>query len=207
MIIRLLLSSVLASLVVAQAQKGGAINPQLVGTWTTKSRVVFTGPGFYDPVKDKMTEPPLTGISYSFTADGHFEEAYYRTGDNGGSTNRHHILERSILTSLAQNPKCPQGIIQWQHGTFTQNANGSLSLTPIAVDGRQQKSNPCAYQQSLYTRYHQTELFSVRRSPLPLSDSLGTITLTYRRCRNSTSARTPTTACSACTCTSSTARP
>jgi hypothetical protein len=34
--------------------------------------------GFYDPVNEKMFEPSLTGISYSFTDDGHYEEAYYR---------------------------------------------------------------------------------------------------------------------------------
>ena len=92
MIIRHLISALLISSAAAQAQQPGAINPQLVGTWTTKSRAVLTGPGFYDPVKDKMTEPPLTGISYSFTADGHFEEAYYRAGENGGSPKAHRVL-------------------------------------------------------------------------------------------------------------------
>lgn len=29
-----------------------------------------------------MHEPDLTGISYSFTDDGHFEEAYYRAISN-----------------------------------------------------------------------------------------------------------------------------
>ncbi len=29
-----------------------------------------------------MFEPPLTGFSYSFTADGHYEEAYYRAIPN-----------------------------------------------------------------------------------------------------------------------------
>lgn len=38
--------------------------------------------GFYDPVAEKMNEPDLTGISYSFTDDGHFEEAYYRAISN-----------------------------------------------------------------------------------------------------------------------------
>ena len=58
------------------------------------------------------------------------------------------------------------GTIQWQHGTFMQNANGSLSLSPIAVDGRQQTSNPCSYTQSVYTRYNQPELFAVRCPPV-----------------------------------------
>lgn len=34
--------------------------------------------GFYDPATENMIEPSLTGISYSFTLDGHYEEAYYR---------------------------------------------------------------------------------------------------------------------------------
>lgn len=38
--------------------------------------------GFYDPVNDQFTEPKHTGISYSFSADGHFEEAYYRAVAN-----------------------------------------------------------------------------------------------------------------------------
>lgn len=70
----------------------------LVGTWTTKSRQVITGPvcrsiqmgpnetnayqGFYDPLKDKLLEPNLTGISYSFDSDGNYESAYYRSISN-----------------------------------------------------------------------------------------------------------------------------
>ncbi len=51
--------------------------------------------------------------------------------------------------------------MQWQHGTWVMNANGSLSLTPIAVDGRQLLSSPCEYNNAVYTRYNQTELFQV----------------------------------------------
>ena len=93
-------------------------DPQLTGTWTTKSRSVITGPvsaalyfampifrcfrkieiqesrcmlefskthrgqGFYDPVNERIFEPVLTGFSYSFTDDGHYEEAYYRAVSN-----------------------------------------------------------------------------------------------------------------------------
>ena len=83
----LVLGGLLAPLVSAQAaastnpaagQPTAAIDPSLVGTWTTGSRTVFTGPGFYDPVNDVMKEPSLPGISYSFTSDGFYEEAYYR---------------------------------------------------------------------------------------------------------------------------------
>ncbi|KAI9930226.1 hypothetical protein ASPWEDRAFT_733041 [Aspergillus wentii DTO 134E9] len=119
----------------------GASVSDLVGTWTTKSRSVFTGPGFFDPAEDRLIEPSLTGISYSFTANGHYEEAHYRALAN------------------PQDPSCPKGIMQWQHGTYSVNSNGSVSLNPIAVDGRQLLSDPCAHSIGIYTRYNQSELF------------------------------------------------
>jgi hypothetical protein len=120
--------------------------PDLVGTWTTKSRSTVTGPGFYNPVADEFIEPDHTGISYSFTPDGHYEEAYYRAIAN------------------PTDPSHPSGIIQWQHGSWIMNINGSLSLSPIAVDGRQLTSEPGVYDNSLYIRYNQSEYFQVRRS-------------------------------------------
>lgn len=42
--------------------------------------------GFYDPIKDRLIEPSHTGISYSFTEDGYFEEAQYRAIANREST-------------------------------------------------------------------------------------------------------------------------
>ena len=109
----------------------------------SKSNKTLTGPGFYDPVKDELIEPDRTGISYSFTGDGWYEEAYYRAIAN------------------PQNPACPSGIMQWQHGNWVMNANNSLTLTPIAVDGRQLLSTPCDFDNSIYTRYNQSELFYV----------------------------------------------
>jgi hypothetical protein len=61
----------------------------------------------------------------------------------------------------AANPKCPKGIMQWQHGSFSKQDNGSLVMVPIAVDGRQVYSDPCAYKNSIYTRYNASELFKV----------------------------------------------
>lgn len=49
--------------------------------------------------------------------------------------------------------------MQWQHGAYTMFANGSLVLTPIAVDGRQLLSDPCKHDVGIYTRYNQTEFF------------------------------------------------
>ncbi|KAH7070973.1 chaperone for protein-folding within the ER, fungal-domain-containing protein [Paraphoma chrysanthemicola] len=133
----LLLSGV--ALLHVQAQSIPA--PDLVGTWSSKSNSTLTGDGFYDPVNEKFTEPKHTGISYSFSEDGFYESAYYRAVANPVS------------------PKCPKGIIQWQHGSYEKLANGSLILKPIKVDGRQLYSDPCQYKNAIYTRYNTTERF------------------------------------------------
>ncbi|CAI6337191.1 unnamed protein product [Periconia digitata] len=136
-----MLLSASAGFVAAQTTADSVPVTDLVGTWSTKSNSTLTGPGFYDPQKDSFIEPKHTGISYSFTADGFFEEAYYRAVAN------------------PSNPKCPKGIIQWQHGKFKKLANGTLELTPIEIDGRQLYSDPCAYKNSVYTRYKAKEKF------------------------------------------------
>jgi hypothetical protein len=51
--------------------------------------------------------------------------------------------------------------MQWQHGSFEKLANGSLTLAPIKVDGRQLYSDPCQYKNAVYTRYNATEKFKV----------------------------------------------
>ncbi|RLV93113.1 Protein ROT1 [Spathaspora sp. JA1] len=117
---------------------------ELEGTWSSKSNTVFTGPGFYDPVDELLIEPDLPGISYSFTADGHYEEALYR------------------VVSNPQNHSCPVGSVTYQHGKYELLSNGSLVLTPIAVDGRQLLSDPCNSpdpSKSTYTRYVQPTWF------------------------------------------------
>lgn len=69
---------------------------------------------------------------------------------------------QALNRSLATDPSCPQGVVQWQHGTYAKNTNGSLTLTPFAVDGRQLLSDPCNSNNAVFTRYHQTELFKVQ---------------------------------------------
>ncbi|EMC93268.1 hypothetical protein BAUCODRAFT_36940 [Baudoinia panamericana UAMH 10762] len=137
----LLYSSLAAALGLAASVTAQTWPSNLVGTWSTKSNKTVTGPGFYDPINERLIEPSRTGISYSFTQDGWYEEAYYRAIAN------------------PQNPACPSGIMQWQHGNWVMNANGSLTLTPIEVDGRQLLSSPCEYQTGIYTRYNVTEQF------------------------------------------------
>lgn len=124
-------------------------------------------------MKEEFTEPKHPGISYSFSADGYYEEAYYRAVANRTFSIRD-LLHQSdhgpnrfcdgtrLTVCVAQNPKCPQGIIQWQHGKFSKLTNGSLVLEPIKVDGRQVYSDPCSFKNSIYTRYNTSELFEVR---------------------------------------------
>ena len=55
-------------------------------------------------------------------------------------------------------------MMQWQHGTFSINGDGTLILEPISVDGRQLLSDPCKSEVAIYTRYNQTEKFQVLHS-------------------------------------------
>lgn len=120
----------------------GANVTQLYGTWSSKSNQVFTGPGFYDPVDELLIEPSLPGLCYSFTEDGYFEEATYQ------------------VTANPEEPTCPQAALIYQHGKYVVQDNGTLTLYPIEVDGRQLFSDPCNDDGvSTYTRYNQTEIF------------------------------------------------
>ncbi|PRT56466.1 Protein ROT1 [Wickerhamiella sorbophila] len=116
----------------------------LEGTWVTKSGMVVTGPGFYDPLDELIIEPALPGMSYSFTKDGYWEEAIYQVTGNG------------------TDPMCATAAILFQHGTYKLNTNGSLTLEPFGVDGRQLYSDPCnlSQNQSDFIRYEQVENYS-----------------------------------------------
>lgn len=123
------------------------------------------GEDFYDPALELMKEPRLPGSSFSFTADGYYEEALYLVVSNRAFPTAFPTrLFKSILTlseRIATRPGCPTALLQWQHGQYTVHANGSLTLAPIKVDGRQLFSDPCNYDRSIYTRYNQTELYKV----------------------------------------------
>ncbi|GAA5974937.1 hypothetical protein JCM11641_006770 [Rhodosporidiobolus odoratus] len=116
------------------------------GTWSTGSGAVTTGPGFADPMNNDQpfVYPANTGISYSFTDDGYFEEAQYRFNSN------------------ASDPQCPQAVVIWQHGKYEFHSNGSLTLDPSAFDsdGRIQVQDPCAATTSVLTYYSQWEIFN-----------------------------------------------
>ncbi|KAF4577532.1 Reversal of tor2 lethality [Pleurotus pulmonarius] len=136
-----LVYTLLVPILAAQAQISP---PNLVGTWTSQSRAVSTGPGFANPANMTFEYPKNTGVSYSFTDDNHYEIARYRFKGNGSE------------------PNCITGIMQWVHGTYEQAANGSLVMTPFG-DGYQQIQDPCAAQSNFIESYNFTEVISIVR--------------------------------------------
>jgi len=114
----------------------------LVGTWSSGSKNVVTGPRFATPANTSFTYPPTTGISYSFTSDGYYEIARYR------------------FTSNATKPKCITGVMNWVHGSYVVNSNSSISLTPNG-DGYQQIQDPCTAITNFVENYNLTELISL----------------------------------------------
>jgi hypothetical protein len=97
----------------------------LYGTWSSGSKGVVTGPGFANPVEYSFQYPKTTGISYSFSADGFFEEAQYRFKGNG------------------TDPRCVVGLVRFQHGKYTLFNNGSIVMYPFEEDGRIQVQDKC----------------------------------------------------------------
>jgi len=104
------------------------------------SRAVSTGPGFCDPTKLTFNYPANTGQSFSFSEDGFYEVARYRFKGNGS------------------NPTCITGIMVWAHGTYSLNANGSITMVPFG-DGYQQIQDPCSAVSNFIETYNQTEYF------------------------------------------------
>jgi len=121
--------------VVAQSTPSG-----LVGTWSSGSQHVVTGTGFVNPGNLTFTYPLTTGFSFSFSADGHYEIARYRMYGNGSA------------------PQCITGVMNFAHGQFQQNPNGSLTMYPFG-DGFQQIQAPCAPTSNFIENYNLTELY------------------------------------------------
>jgi len=113
----------------------------IVGTWSSGSKAVQTGPGFANPANFSFTYPPTTGISYSFDDEGHYELARYRMIGNGSE------------------PTCVTGVIGWAHGTYALNSNGSITLTPFG-DGYQQIQDACAAVSNFIEPYNLTESYT-----------------------------------------------
>lgn len=64
-VVGLLLASLV--LTVVSQQDMAMVQQTLIGTWSSGSQHVVTGPGFANPVNMSFTYPSTTGISYSFT--------------------------------------------------------------------------------------------------------------------------------------------
>ncbi|PFH54000.1 hypothetical protein AMATHDRAFT_136377 [Amanita thiersii Skay4041] len=112
----------------------------LVGTWSSGSKAVLTGPSFANPANRTFTYPKTTGVSYSFSADGFYEISRYRFFGNGSE------------------PTCITGVIGWVHGKYTLQPNGSITMIPLG-DGFQQVQDPCAAVSNFIENYNLTELY------------------------------------------------
>ena len=62
--------------------------------------------------------------------------------------------------TTAGSPNCAQAQLIWQHGNYSQNANGSLTLTPFQGDGRQMIQNGCTEVSSAVSYYNQEEFMT-----------------------------------------------
>jgi hypothetical protein len=69
-------------------------------------------------------------------------------------------LSSCFFFFAAASPNCAQAQLIWQHGNFSQNANGSLTLTPFEGDGRQMIQNGCTQVSSTVSYYGQREFFT-----------------------------------------------
>ncbi|KAH8082424.1 chaperone for protein-folding within the ER, fungal-domain-containing protein [Cristinia sonorae] len=142
----------LASPALAQGDISAAHNlTSLVGTWSSGSRNVVTGPGFANPNNRTFIYPPTAGVSYSFTGDGFFESARYRFNGN------------------ATDPHCITGVMVWIHGEYTLNDNSSMTLMPFS-DGYQQVQDPCAAESNFIEQYNSSELYQSWRIFQDLQD-------------------------------------
>jgi len=144
MIITVLLSTFLSFSGVlgqGQAQQPLAANKDdLIGTWVSGSQGVITGPGFVNPLNFSFNYPKVTGVSYSFDKNGHFEEAFYKFSVN------------------ASQPNCITGVLQWQHGKYQALSNGSIVMDPISSDGRQQVQDTCSPVSNIIQQFNTTVL-------------------------------------------------
>ncbi len=55
-------------------------------------------------------------------------------------------------------PNCITGVLNWHHGQYTFNTNGSITLSPFG-DGYQQIQDPCAAESNFIEGYNFTELY------------------------------------------------
>lgn len=95
---------------------------------------------FFNPGTGVFTYPKTAGQSYSFTDDGHWEQALF------------------LYETNPSKPSCVSAQLIWQHGTYVLHSNNSLTLTPFKGDGRQQVSDRCASTSNTVSSYNQVEI-------------------------------------------------
>ncbi|PCH39670.1 hypothetical protein WOLCODRAFT_168065 [Wolfiporia cocos MD-104 SS10] len=133
----------LTSALVATAQQAIVYMPihnamVIYGTWSSGSGGVKTGPVLQIlPIGRLPTQIPL---GYRIH-DGYYEIARYRYTSNGTA------------------PKCITGVMNWVHGTYVLESNGSIVLMPFG-DGFQQIQDACAAISNFIEDYNDTELIS-----------------------------------------------
>jgi len=94
------------------------------------------------PLDRSLTFPTNTGQSYSFDESTMwFEVLRYRMVGNGS------------------NPYCITVVLNWCHGQFAFNPNGSISFTPVN-DGYQRIQDRCSANSDFIEPYHLPELYS-----------------------------------------------
>lgn len=70
-------------------------------------------------------------------------------------------IRRSLNYPLiGSNPGCITGVMNWVHGTYTFNSNGSITMTPFP-DGFQQIQDACAATSNFLEVYNDTELYQL----------------------------------------------
>jgi hypothetical protein len=116
----------------------------LIGTWSSGSMKVVTGAGFANPSNQSFIYPNCTGISYSFAEANAAGETWYE-------------IARYRFTSNGTQPNCITAVMNWVHGTYAIQSNGSVVLTPNG-DGYQQIQDPCAAVSNFIENYNDTEL-------------------------------------------------
>lgn len=69
-------------------------------------------------------------------------------------------LDVSSLTStlIGSSPQCITGVMNWVHGRFEYQSNGSITMTPFG-DGFQQIQAPCLPKSNFLENYNDTELY------------------------------------------------
>ena len=60
---------------------------------------------------------------------------------------------------LGSNPQCITGVMNWVHGQYTLQPNGSITMIPTGDDGFQQIQDPCAAVSNFVESYNDTELY------------------------------------------------